>query len=68
MPRKRTNTKGKNWNLADRRKFRVGNRKGGVSALSMKTSELLKVLADEGKAKYHNNVVAVLKHRGNLNQ
>ena len=68
MPRKRTHSKSTNWNKNDRRKFRIGNRKGGTSALDMTTKDLLDVLSNPDKKKYHSKAVAVLKHRGNLNQ
>ena len=68
MPRQRKYLKGKNWNHNSKRKFRIGTRKDGVSALSMTTKQLLAVIANEDKAKYHSNAVAVLKYRGNLNQ
>jgi hypothetical protein len=68
MPRKRIHTKNQNWNKNVKRKFRIGNRKGGVSALTMSTKALLVILSDESKAKYHNNAAAALMYRGNLAQ
>lgn len=45
------------------RKFRIGNRKSGVSAEHMDTASLIKVLGDPNKSKYHANAVSVLKTR-----
>jgi hypothetical protein len=47
-----------------RRKFRIGNRKTGRSALGMSTEELHKVLGNPDQRKYHGNARAVLKERG----
>ncbi len=68
MPRKRIYIKNKKWNRNKQRKFRIGNRKGGVSALTMTTKDLLSVLATPEKSKYHDNAKAVLKYRGNISK
>lgn len=46
-----------------KRKFRIGNRKGGVAAEQMSTQDLIAVLANESKRKYHKNAAAVLRTR-----
>ncbi len=66
MPRQRIYLKNSNWNLNVQRKLRIGTRKGGVSAFLMKTKDLVAVLADKSKAKYHANAITVLKNRTNL--
>jgi len=45
------------------RKFRIGNRKGGIAAEQMSTADLIAVLANENKTKYHKNAAIVLKTR-----
>jgi len=45
------------------RKHRIGNRKTGVSAEHMTTTDLIAVLANDNKSKYHANAVTVLKTR-----
>ncbi len=45
------------------RKFRIGNRKTGDSAEQMNTEDLIAVLANESKSKYHRNAASVLKTR-----
>ena len=45
------------------RKFRIGNRKSGVAAESMSTVDLIKVLADKTKSKFHKNAAIVLRTR-----
>jgi len=44
-------------------KFRVGNRKSGVSAHTMSTSSLVAALEDKNKSKYRNSINAVLATR-----
>ena len=44
-------------------KFRVGNRKSGVSAHSMSTAALVAALEDKNKSKYRNSINAVLATR-----
>ena len=45
------------------RKFRIGTRKAGVAAEQMPTTDLIKVLADPKKRKWHKNAAAVLRTR-----
>ena len=45
------------------RKFRIGNRKNGVAAERMATVDLIKVLADKNKSKFHKNAAIVLRTR-----
>ena len=45
------------------RKFRIGNRKSGVAAERMSTTDLIAVLANTSKRRYHKNAVAVLNTR-----
>ena len=45
------------------RKHRIGNRKSGVSAEQMSTPDLIAVLANAGKTKYHKNAAIVLRTR-----
>lgn len=45
------------------RKFRTGNRKCGVAAKQMSTTDLIAVLANENKTKYHKNAAIVLRTR-----
>ena len=45
------------------RKHRIGNRKGGVSAEQMSTTDLIAVLANDNKTKYHKNAAIVLRTR-----
>jgi len=45
------------------RKHRIGNRKSGIAAESMKTVDLIAVLANENKTKYHKNAAIVLRTR-----
>ncbi len=68
MPRKRVYLKALNWNRNDQRKLRIGNRKDGVSANSMSTKDLLAVLANTDKTKYHNNAKKALSVRGNISK
>jgi len=68
MPQNREFLKSKEYNKNKRHKYRIGTRSDGVSALSLTTKELLAVLANKDKAKYHANVIKVLSYRGNLNQ
>jgi hypothetical protein len=46
-----------------KRKFRIGNRKGGLAAEQMTTEALIKVLADDNKRKFHKNAAIVLRTR-----
>lgn len=66
MPRKRIHLKTSNWNRVNSGKYRIGNRKSGVPANSLSTKQLLAILSDSGKSKYHANAVAVLKNRNNI--
>ena len=68
MARKRKYVKGSRPNTPIQRKFRIGNRKSGVSAMSLSTKELLAVLSNDSKSKYHANAAKALLYRGNLNQ
>lgn len=45
-------------------KLRIGNRKSGVSALSMTTDTLKNVLNSNDKSRYHKNARTVLALRG----
>lgn len=45
-------------------KFRIGNRKGGKSALLMTNQQLMDVLKDPNKKRYHHKARAVLAARG----
>ena len=47
-----------------RRKFRIGNAKGGKSALQMSTEDLKEVLNSDTKKKFHSNARTVLRMRG----
>ena len=65
MPKKKIHVKGSNQpNKNVQRKFRIGNRKNGVSAIAMKTVDLQKVLSDVDKKKWYENAKAVLALRG----
>lgn len=44
-------------------KFRIGNRKGGVSGMLMSNSALEAVIADSSRSKWHTNAQAVLALR-----
>lgn len=69
MPKKKIHVKGSaNPNKNIQRKFRIGNRKNGVSAITMKTVDLVKILSDKDKSKWHHLAVQVLKIRGNIPQ
>ncbi len=46
-------------------KLRIGTRKAGKSALLMTKDELLKVLEDKGKKRYHAKAKAALKRKFN---
>ena len=45
------------------RKHRIGNRKSGVAAEQMSTTDLIAVLANSSKRKYHKNAGIVLRTR-----
>lgn len=66
MPRKRIFIKTSNWNKVNSGKYRIGNRKSGVPANSLSTKQLLAIIADSGKSKYHANAISVLKSRNNI--
>lgn len=46
------------------RKFKIGGRKGGVSAYTMSSDDLIAVLKNPGKSRYHTNARTVLSSRG----
>ncbi len=46
------------------RKFKIGGRKGGKSANIMSSADLIAVLENSGKSRYHPNARAVLALRG----
>lgn len=46
-----------------KRKLRIGNRKNAVSAFSMSTKDLISVLADDNKKRWHKNAAKVLRDR-----
>jgi len=46
-----------------KRKFRIGTRKSGLAAEQMSTTDLIAVLANESKTKYHKNAAIVLRTR-----
>ena len=68
MPRQRKHNKTSNWNTISSSKFRIGTRKAGVPANSLPTKQLLAIVSDSGKAKYHSKAYAVLKKRKNIAQ
>lgn len=45
------------------RKHRIGTRKTGVAAEQMSTVDLIAVLADDNKTRYHKNAAIVLRTR-----
>ena len=65
MPKARKRTKkGQVVKVANvSRKFRIGNRKSGVAAERMSTTDLIAVLADDNKRKFHKNAATVLRTR-----
>ena len=66
MPKLRIRAKGqaRSAALVARRKFRVGRRKSGKSALLMSTAELLIALENSEYSRSKNNINAVLRMRG----
>lgn len=46
------------------RKFKIGTRKSGKSAHTMSNDDLLEVLGDASKSRYHQNSREVLSSRG----
>jgi hypothetical protein len=66
MPKLRIRAKGARRSSARnvQRKFLVGTRKGGVSALQMSTEALKTALIDPNKKRYISNIRAALKMRG----
>ena len=66
MPKLRKRDKGAPKSSAKviRRKFRVGTRESGVSALQMSTEDLKKTFTDPNKKRYRHKVKAVLEMRG----
>jgi hypothetical protein len=64
MPKNRIFLKAKTFNKSVKRAFRIGPRKSGVSAYILSNDELCQLLNDKGKAKFKNNILAVLKMRG----
>ena len=66
MPKLRVRKKGAPRSSARnvKRKFIVGTRKGGVSAIKMTTEDLQKALVDPNKRRYITSIQAVLNMRG----
>jgi len=66
MPKLRIRKKGAPRSSAKnvQRKFRIGTRKSGVSAIKMTTEDLQNALVDPNKSRYINNIKAVLNMRG----
>jgi len=66
MPKLRIRAKGAPRSSARnvQRKFRVGTRKSGVSAVRMSTEDLQNALVDPNKSRYISNIKAVLNMRG----
>lgn len=67
MPKNRTKKKNENGAIIVTRpnpKFRIGSRKGGKSALLMSNDELIAVLDDSNKKRYHAKARTVLANRG----
>ncbi len=50
------------------KKFRIGTRKSGKSALLMSNDELMNVINDNGKKRHRNKAIKVLRMRGILVQ
>lgn len=66
MPKARVYQKDKIWNKVASKKLRIGSRKVGVSALHMSTKDLIEVLANPKKKKWHKHAVTVLRTRTNI--
>lgn len=67
MPKNRTRTKNENGAWVVSRpcsKLRIGTRKSGKSALIMSNDELIAVLDDANKKRYHHKARTVLLNRG----
>ena len=66
MPKAKVRARGSKASSArsGRRKFRIGNAKGGKAAHLMSTDALKEVLNDVNKSNYHQNARSVLQLRG----